>query len=200
MRTLSHTKFVILFPFHHSNLIIFSLHLEGQTDRHNMTLFLEWDTARDRPIGFEKPCLNFFDSAEDDQDDSNFIHNSVNDKGEEVEETKEKDDGNDDEESDDVANNLNDKELEVVMKKRSQSETSYSQRNDDNRGRIRARPTKIRQSPKKDELYCIRPGCKKKSRFDSSFCSDGCGVWTMEKDLLCSLQYASEMHPYQLRP
>ena len=46
---------------------------------------------------------------------------------------------------------------------------------------------------------CIRPNCNKPSRFDSSFCSDACGVATVEVDLLRSFEYSTEMHPYILR-
>merc|ERR1719223_2421065 len=45
---------------------------------------------------------------------------------------------------------------------------------------------------------CIRPNCNKPSRFDSSFCSDACGVATVEVDLLRSFEYSTEMHPYIL--
>jgi len=37
---------------------------EGQTDRHNMLLFLERDTRRAKPIGFEKNRRNIFDPEE----------------------------------------------------------------------------------------------------------------------------------------
>lgn len=46
---------------------------------------------------------------------------------------------------------------------------------------------------------CVRIGCGKKSRFDSVFCSDSCGVSTLELDILFSLQYTSNMHPSSLR-
>jgi hypothetical protein len=46
---------------------------------------------------------------------------------------------------------------------------------------------------------CLRPGCDNKPRFDSLFCSDACGVCTLENDLLRSFNYASDMHPSSLR-
>ena len=46
---------------------------------------------------------------------------------------------------------------------------------------------------------CSRQGCNIKSRFDSVFCSDSCGVSTMETDLLKTLQYADKLHPSLLR-
>lgn len=54
---------------------------EGQTDRHNMMLFLQRDTEREHPVGFEAPRRNFFDPDEDpdsdqyyDGDDSSEAH------------------------------------------------------------------------------------------------------------------------------
>lgn len=48
-------------------------------------------------------------------------------------------------------------------------------------------------------LTCRRQGCSQKPRFDSIFCSDSCGVSTVEADLLQTLEYASEIHPTSLR-
>jgi len=41
--------------------------VEGQTDRHNMLLFLMRDTAAEFPVGFEKAIRNIFDPADDPQ-------------------------------------------------------------------------------------------------------------------------------------
>ncbi|KAL3944175.1 MAG: hypothetical protein SGBAC_001732 [Bacillariaceae sp.] len=49
------------------------------------------------------------------------------------------------------------------------------------------------------EDVCGRNGCKTKRRFDSLFCSDSCGVSALEKDLLRTFQYASDIHPSLLR-
>jgi hypothetical protein len=46
---------------------------------------------------------------------------------------------------------------------------------------------------------CAAQFCGNKPRFDSVFCSDGCGVKTMELDLLRSFQDASDIHPAVLR-
>ena len=46
---------------------------------------------------------------------------------------------------------------------------------------------------------CQRKGCTKKSRFDSIFCSDACGVSALEKDLLRTFFYSSDIHPSSLR-
>jgi len=46
---------------------------------------------------------------------------------------------------------------------------------------------------------CMRSRCTRYRRFDSLFCSDGCGVLALEMDLLRSLQDASDVHPSVLR-
>lgn len=46
---------------------------------------------------------------------------------------------------------------------------------------------------------CIRKDCCNKSRFDSVFCSDGCGVACMEADLLRTFNYVSDVHPALFR-
>jgi hypothetical protein len=52
---------------------------------------------------------------------------------------------------------------------------------------------------KKEPTVCSRNGCAKKPRFDSLFCSDSCGVSSLESDLLRTFQYASDIHPSLLR-
>ena len=46
---------------------------------------------------------------------------------------------------------------------------------------------------------CVRPHCTNHQRFDSRFCSEACGVSTLELDLMQTLEYAAEMHPSVLR-
>lgn len=46
---------------------------------------------------------------------------------------------------------------------------------------------------------CARASCHRKPRYDSIFCSDACGISTLERDLLNSLEYSEEMHPSLLR-
>ena len=46
---------------------------------------------------------------------------------------------------------------------------------------------------------CIRKDCCNKSRFDSVFCSDGCGVACLEADLLRTFNYVSDVHPALFR-
>jgi len=42
---------------------------------------------------------------------------------------------------------------------------------------------------------CLWKSCQRKKRIDSRFCSDGCGVRTLESDLLLSIKYAEGIHP-----
>lgn len=46
---------------------------------------------------------------------------------------------------------------------------------------------------------CMRTGCKRSARFDSHFCTDACGILTMELDLLQTLKLAEQVHPSNLR-
>ena len=52
---------------------------------------------------------------------------------------------------------------------------------------------------KVDQALCKKTGCNKSSRFDSIFCSDACGVSTLEGDLLRTFFYSSDIHPSSLR-
>ena len=49
-----------------------------------------------------------------------------------------------------------------------------------------------------EACVCSREGCSKRARFDSMFCSDGCGVSVAEADLLKSMELASTLHPSAL--
>jgi len=55
------------------------------------------------------------------------------------------------------------------------------------------------KSLKKKYSTCKRKGCTAKCRFDSSFCSDACGVSSLESDLLRTFFYSSDIHPSALR-
>jgi hypothetical protein len=50
-----------------------------------------------------------------------------------------------------------------------------------------------------EQDICKRAGCIKSTRFDSIFCSDACGVSTLESDLLRTFFYSSDIHPSSLR-
>ena len=54
-------------------------------------------------------------------------------------------------------------------------------------------------SKEKTPPVCARKNCTRKPRFDSLFCSDSCGVSSLELDLLFSFQESSDIHPAILR-
>jgi len=49
------------------------------------------------------------------------------------------------------------------------------------------------------KIRCMREGCRSEPRFDSLFCSDSCGVSSLESDLLRTFQESSDVHPSVLR-
>lgn len=55
------------------------------------------------------------------------------------------------------------------------------------------------EEQQKEPSTCARRDCTKKQRFDSLFCSDSCGVSSLENDLLRTFQYSSDIHPSMLR-
>lgn len=113
-------------------------------DRHNMMLFLQNDTSKLHPAGFEITRRNIFDPEDDPVQD--FEHN----------------------------------------------------------GFAKLAPGTSWGAAEKDGennncQVCARKGCNRRPRFESVFCSDSCGVSTLELDLLRSLQYATKLHPSVLR-
>lgn len=118
---------------------------EGQTDRHNMLLFLMRDTQKPMPTGFEDEHKNLFDPAYTDEEFDSLGY--------------------------------------IPSTRRSESRTSGEEEN---------REEKVR--PK-----CLRQECKNKARFDSRFCSDGCGLHVVEKDLLRAFYESNDIHPSVLR-
>ena len=120
-------------------------------DIHNMILFLQNDTNKPHPVGFENVRRNIFDPEEDPTpavvEDSLKSDSSV-------------------------------KEAEVLIESDGEPEGLVEE-----------------HKACGEAVYCARVGCQKKPRFDSTFCSDSCGVSTLETDLLQSLNYAQELHP-----
>ena len=121
---------------------------EGVTDRHNMSLFLERDSGKPHPAGFEVTRRNIFDPEDDALCEDEGAHTS----------------------------RLFPNEEKLVM------ESGI-----------------VLTNSKWTSDLCAKPGCEKKPRFDSIFCSDSCGVSTLEKDLLKSIRFASTIHPSSLR-
>jgi hypothetical protein len=160
------------------------------TDYHNMILFLERDTSRKYPVGLEDPRRNIFDPLDSPQ--IPFI-----------EPKKNKSNGND-------GSGLNGDRSTIygmVNPEFSGDDESHSS-TDIEPSRTIAHTGRASKYPKvvDDDMtgklanngscsLCVRPCCTEKRRFDSLFCSDGCGVASMELDLLRSLQsYISSRH------
>ncbi len=159
-----------------------------------MILFLERDTSLVYPTGFENPQLNFFDPQEDhvrlaclkDKNKKRLATSSLT-----------KDSPTDGDEYEDIASSDSEDSATRCI------EISHANSIQSSPG-IKGRKAKQAFGTKKkkkslSQKYCIRPNCKRKPRFDSAFCSDACGVSTMETDLLRSLSFANNMHPYNLR-
>lgn len=141
----------------------------GVMDRHNMMLFLQNDTIKEHPAGFEVTRRNIFDPEEDPVGMAKLEGNasSVPDTG---------------------------KQMEVALSSMKGIVTSNFMENNVREG-LDNNADKDGTPDVKTTQICSRLGCKRKPRFDSIFCSDSCGVSTLETDLLRTLQYASKIHP-----
>jgi hypothetical protein len=139
-------------------------------DRHNMMLFLLQDTLREYPVGFGKRGRNLFDPAEDDG-----TPDSTNEKSEGTESPPKT-----------TKNALGDADV-VSGEAETNVVSGEAETNDDESKNM------------KQNKACSRSGCSQKTRFDSLFCSDACGVSALESDLLRTFQYASDIHPSLLR-
>ncbi|KAL7482334.1 hypothetical protein ACHAW6_008011, partial [Cyclotella cf. meneghiniana] len=153
---------------------------ENMTDIHNMILFLQNDTSKDHPVGFETFRRNIFDPeddpvsvvVEDHKSELTFSNRSTLS-------------------SDDL-----DKDSELQGEAALMATDLGTMSNKSNLS------TKMRgekYAGHEESLHCVRKGCLQKPRFDSIFCSDSCGVSTLEMDLLHSLKYAQDIHPSVLR-
>lgn len=119
-----------------------------------MILFLQNDSRRQHPIGFEQRRRNIFDPKDDETPQSN----------QKVDPDKGEDEG----------------ETGVVIGRRASNRRHANSRS-------------------ADTQVCARTGCQRKPRFDSVFCSDACGVSSLETDLLRAFRYAGDIHPALLR-
>jgi hypothetical protein len=126
-----------------------------------MFVFLQRDTAKAKPAGFEKEFKNIFDPADDESHDGD-----KQDLWDDLETSTDKDQSSDKEDHTRLCSN-----------KSMSSPTSVPALN----------------------VECIRIGCNRMRRFDSRFCSDACGVSTMEASLMHAIQDASVLHPSVLR-
>jgi hypothetical protein len=146
-------------------------------DRHNMILFLQNDTSRLHPVGFESPRRNLFDP----EDDPEYI-DSYHEYATQDQKSAKK-----------SAKSMRASQLVAADHVTTTSKVSavVKPREDGS-----SKSGKLLVNHRQD---CIRQGCNRKSRFDSMFCSDSCGVSTLEADLLKTLKYASKLHPQALR-
>lgn len=154
---------------------------ESQTERHNMIHFLLRDTAREKPVGYEKELPNLFDSVDDDSTDELMFCKVIDDKR-----TRE------------------DSDLLTSAEHRTNGDTcttSVAAAGDDDVGGHHESSLREREvSVPKMLRHCCRKGCQRRRRFDSVFCSDACGVSALESELLQALFETSEIHPSVLRP
>lgn len=183
---------------------------ERAMDRHNMMLFLQNDTSKLHPAGFEIPRRNIFDPEEDPDEESD----------EDLDEDPGKDQLNGPGQKSDLAGpseSLDNMHLDINYKSKAESVSSSADTTkekgtrsdvkelntnsiDQNIGKHLDNGANKVASQSMKHPTCSRQGCNKKSRFDSIFCSDSCGVSTLETDLLRTLQYADKLHPSLLRP
>jgi hypothetical protein len=149
---------------------------ESYTDRHNMMNFLIRDIRREAPIGYEKQPKNYLD-PEVDFGLSVVVQPS---KGsahmDEAFETYEND-------------SSEERQLFSSMLHTHDEDPEENPNVQDPLEHLTRRP----------RCKCSRTGCTEYPRFDSLFCSDGCGILAMETDLLRSFQDAGELHPSVLR-
>jgi hypothetical protein len=152
------------------------------TDIHNMILFLQNDTSKDHPVGFEKFRRNIFDPEEDPvsvvvedyKSESTFSDGST---------MTSADLDKDSELNGEAALMDTNIELETIP----------------NNSNLNKKMRGEKSAVHAESMRCVRKGCLQKPRFDSVFCSDSCGVSTLEMDLLHSLKYAQDIHPSVLR-
>jgi len=161
---------------------------ETEMDLHNMILFLQNDLARSTPIGFENPHYNYFDPADDeyrhDQYGKGKKQASIWEEGSELKERNPQDTGIDDDSKDEMSDQSADKS--------SFHGKDIQQTNNKNKSYFVS-------SHRNKDISCLRSDCHRKARFDSVYCSDGCGVHVAESDLLDSFKFAINMHPHLLR-
>jgi hypothetical protein len=162
---------------------------EGQTDRHNMLLFLMRDTQREVPVGYENYGRNLFDPDEPGME--------VEDEKIEVLEdstttttTTMSNNSNDDDGVKDMTTpgRIAAAASSAVRKAKTSSVLTAEKSNED-----------VDEDDDAESVTCCRPNCTRKRRFDSVFCCDACGISVLETDLLRSFHDSSNLHPSVLR-
>lgn len=134
-------------------------------------LFLLNDTLRENPIGFEKRRRNIFDPEEDEVSSEALEGPAA------------------------LANGSH--HSTAPSSAGNKSETSISGTEGDSTTVESSQYADSNALPDSD--VCARKDCYNKPRFDSVFCSDACGVHSLESDLLRTFHYTSDMHPSLLR-
>jgi hypothetical protein len=157
--------------------------VEGLTDRHNMLIFLLQDTIRCKPVGFESSRKNIFDPEEEDNEIP----------GPDSDDNGESSCGEDQSPNTSEPDDAEKKPFFDPTQELSESNESQTKESLD------GDESQDEESPIPESCLCSRSGCRKKPRFDSAFCSDGCGVSALESDLLRTFYYASDIHPSSLR-
>eukprot|EP00521_Asterionellopsis_glacialis_P012197 CAMPEP_0195306546 /NCGR_PEP_ID=MMETSP0707-20130614/37253_1 /TAXON_ID=33640 /ORGANISM="Asterionellopsis glacialis, Strain CCMP134" /LENGTH=789 /DNA_ID=CAMNT_0040370765 /DNA_START=30 /DNA_END=2400 /DNA_ORIENTATION=- len=157
---------------------------EGIMDRHNMLLFLQQDTARNQPVGFDRSRRNIFDPEDDEVDVDPLSSSSGSNGGIDNDLDKESNGGN----------GIAGATMDTAASTTSTASTAAASgaHNMD----YMAKRTHYESVSK---LCCARRGCHKRVRFDSSFCSDACGLSALEYDLLGAMQFGGDIHPSLLR-
>jgi hypothetical protein len=146
---------------------------ESNTDRHNMMNFLLRDTSRDVPIGYANQPRNYFDPETEFNTPVAMQTATAHTEDAVISEAER-------EAFDGVAGVNGSASGVAEPDNLDGNETSD-------------------ESSRRLQSCCARSGCSKAPRFDSQFCSDGCGVSALESDLLLSFQDAGELHPSVLR-
>lgn len=143
---------------------------ESYTDRHNMMNFLLRDTSRDVPIGYANQPKNLFDPEVDFNAPVALRKLTTSAAKTDVGQT---------------GKETGDKETSYVSVAVEGDSPAENETCDESSSQLQS--------------CCARSGCSRTPRFDSLFCSDGCGVSAIESDLLLSFQDAGELHPSVLR-
>jgi hypothetical protein len=149
---------------------------ESYTDRHNMMNFLLRGTRREVPIGYENQPKNYFDPEVD------FGLSVVLQPAKGSAQT--------------------DEAIETDADSSCEERPLFSSKLPTHGEDFDNSPEghdPLEHSARRSRSKCARESCTKHPRFDSLFCSDGCGILAMETDLLRSFQDAGELHPSVLR-
>jgi len=194
--------------------------VELNTDRHNMILFLQHDTAREFPVGYEEQRSNFFDPLDDEiysnphqtatpamvQDsdsktrsvaeignDTATASTSISNDGATPGSTQHVTSGAEAGSSSSPVPSSKVGSTDELVGSVMISAEEQKRRNGGGRllNRLAVKASAL--------AVCARPSCRRKPRHDSMFCSDGCGVAALEIDLLRSLEYSRDIHPAHLR-